>query len=121
MGRVEIDSSKRVKRAPEVARHLLKSCPSLRDFQSFMFGSSLNGIGSDFDLLIVGPSGDLLVLLKTELREAGRELPLDILFMLPEEAEFTDFVRLEGCIPLVQLAHSDGNTNGQVCSQIQQG
>lgn len=92
--------------AQEVARHLLKSCKSLRDFESFMFGSSLLGIGSDFDILIVGPSGEPLSRLKAELRLAGKELPLDVLYMLPAEAEETGFIMSEGCITLLQLANS---------------
>lgn len=92
--------------AQEVARHLLKSCKSLRDFESFMFGSSLLGIGSDFDILIVGPSGEPLSRLKSELRLAGKELPLDVLYMLPAEAEETGFIMSEGCITLLQLANS---------------
>lgn len=90
--------------ASEVARNLLEFCDSLRWFESFMFGSSLRGVGSDFDILIVGPSGELLCRLKAELRIAGNELPLDVLYMLPEEAEETDFVSREKCIALAQLA-----------------
>lgn len=92
--------------ACEVARHLLRTCESLREFESFMFGSSLFGVGSDFDILIVGPSGQPLSRLKAELRLAGEELPLDILYMLPAEAEETGFVTSEGCITLAQLAGS---------------
>lgn len=73
-----------------------------------MFGSSLFGVGSDFDILIVGPAGDLLFRLKAELRHAGQELPLDVLFMLPEEVEETGFVSSEACISLSQLAESNG-------------
>lgn len=89
--------------AHDVARYLLESCESLREFESFMFGSSLFGVGSDFDILIVGPSGEPLSRLKAELRLAGKELPLDILYMLPAEAEMTGFVTREKCIPLTQL------------------
>ncbi|ONN69486.1 hypothetical protein [Pseudomonas oryzihabitans] len=94
--------------AYEVAKHLLQTCQSLRDFKSFMFGSSLFGVGSDFDILIVGPAGDPLCRLKAELSHAGHELPLDVLFMLPEEVEETGFVSGEGCISLSQLAESNG-------------
>ncbi|MNO04133.1 hypothetical protein D3C81_2250540 [compost metagenome] len=69
-----------------------------------MFGSSLDGIGYDYDILIVGPAGEPLCRLKKELRVAGEELPLDVLYMLPTEAEETDFVGREGCIPLSELA-----------------
>jgi hypothetical protein len=88
----------------EVARYLLECCESLREFESFMFGSSLFGPGNDFDILIVGPCGEPLSRLKTELQVAARELPLDVLYMLPAEAEVTGFVAREGCIPLTQLA-----------------
>jgi hypothetical protein len=74
-----------------------------------MFGSSLFGIGSDFDILIIGPSGVRLDRLKAELRDAGKELPLDVLYMLPEEARITAFVEREGCVSLQQLAASDGS------------
>ena len=92
--------------ACEVARHLLRSCESLREFESFMFGSSLFGVGSDFDILIIGSSGKLLRRLKAELRLAGKELPLDVLYMLPQEADETGFVTRAGCITLAQLADS---------------
>lgn len=92
--------------ASDVASYLLKSCKSLGEFESFMFGSSLFGVGSDFDILIVGPSGESLCRLKMELRLAGKELPLDILYMLPVEAEETKFVQREKCISLAQLVNS---------------
>jgi hypothetical protein len=94
--------------ACEVAQHLLKFCESLREFESFMFGSSLVGVGSDFDILVVGPSGEPLSRLKAELSLAGEELPLDVLHMLPIEAEETKFVTNAGCITLEQMAKSDG-------------
>jgi len=93
--------------APEVARYLLGSCKSLGNFESFMFGSSLWGVGSDFDILIIGSSGELLFDLKAELGIAGRALPLDVLYMLPAEAEETGILASLGCIPLVELAKSE--------------
>lgn len=51
-------------------------------------------------------SGAPLVRLKSELRAAGAELPLDILYMVPEEAEDTAFVARKGCISLSLLARS---------------
>lgn len=111
MGRVTENNSAPLMTAREVARYLLECCKSLRQFESFMFGSSLFGVGNDFDILIVGPGGESLSQLKTELQVAASELPLDVLYMLPEEAQVTDFVGREGCIPLVQLAaHSDAST-----------
>lgn len=92
--------------AQEVARYLLAWCGSLTDFQPFMFGSSLAGVGSDFDILVVGPSGEPLTRLKAELEIAGRELPLDVIYMLPEEAQETNFVSKARCITLKQLAIS---------------
>ncbi len=90
--------------ASQVAMYLLETCPSLDEFQPFMFGSSLDGIGYDYDILIVGPAGEPLSQLKRELQDAGAELPLDILFMLPTEAEDTDFVNRERCTPFAELA-----------------
>jgi hypothetical protein len=68
-----------------------------------MFGSSLIGVGSDFDILIIGPSGYALSQLKLEIRAAGSMLPLDVLYMLPEEAEETNFVVRKKCISLEKL------------------
>lgn len=106
MGRIEDDFEEPLMSASQVAKHLLETCASLRKFESFMFGSSLHGIGYDYDILIVGPAGEPLAILKKELRMAGAELPLDILYMLPTEAEETGFVSLERCIPLLELAAS---------------
>lgn len=107
MGRVKGAAAEPLMTACEVARYLLKCCGSLREFESFMFGSSLFGVGSDFDILIVGPSGEPLSRLKAELRLAGKELPLDVLYMLPTEAEETKFVTSAGCITLAKLANSE--------------
>ncbi|WP_421225346.1 nucleotidyltransferase domain-containing protein [Aeromonas enteropelogenes] len=89
--------------ATEVANYLIRTCKTLKEFDAFMFGSSLYHIGSDYDILIVGPSGESLYRLKEELKIAGQELPLDLLYMLPEEETETQFVANEGCIPLWQL------------------
>lgn len=107
MGPVKSAVAEPLMTASEVARYLLESCECLRGFESFIFGSSLFGVGSDFDILIVGPSGEPLSRLKAELRLAGKELPLDVLYMLPAEAEETDFVRREECIALTQLADAE--------------
>lgn len=107
MGRVKSAVTNPLMTARDVARYLLRSCESLQEFESFMFGSSLSGVGSDFDILIVGPSGEPLSRLKAELRIAGKELPLDVLYMLPAESDETDFVMKEGCITLAHLANSE--------------
>ena len=107
MGRVEGAFEERLMTAGEVASYLLEICGSLREFESFMFGSSLFGVGSDYDLLIVGPLGEPLSRLKAEIELAGKDLPLDVLYMLPAEAEETGFVLNEGCITLYQLANSN--------------
>lgn len=106
MGRVTRNTAVPLMTACEVARYLLRCCGSLREFESYMFGSSLFGVGCDFDILIVGPSGEPLSRLKTELRVAANELPLDVLYMLPTEAEATDFVARQGCMALALLADS---------------
>lgn len=110
MGRVEGSFAEGLMTAAEVAGLLLETCPTLRYFEAFMFGSSLQGVGSDYDVLVVGPSGAPLVRLKSELRAAGAELPLDILYMMPAEAEASAFIAREGCIPLSQLARFDRDT-----------
>lgn len=106
MERIERVVAESLMTTHEVAEYLLKTCESLREFESFMFGSSLLGVASDFDILIVGPSGEPLSRLKAEFRLAGDELPLDVLYMLPAEAEETRFVTSEGCITLAQLVGS---------------
>lgn len=100
MGRVEGASENGLMTAREVAAHLLDSCRSLEQFDAYMFGSALRGIGEDIDILVVGPGGDPLSQLKRELRAAGEFLPLHILYMLPSEARRTAFVTKEKCIPL---------------------
>lgn len=105
MGRVETFDYSLIMSASDVARYLLDTCQTLSFFESFMFGSSLFGVGSDYDILIVGPSGELLLQLKAELKLAGEELPLDILYMLPMEANETCFVANQKCISLQQLAY----------------
>ena len=94
--------------ASKVAKHILTSCPTLSEFHAYMFGSSLAGVGSDFDILIVGPSGLVLSQLKSEISAAGSMLPLDVLYMLPEEAEETNFVAKQNCISFHQLCKVTG-------------
>lgn len=104
VGRVEEPSGISLLTASEIAVHLLRSCKSLPRFDSYLFGSTLTGIGRDIDILVVGPAGSLLTQLKEELRLAGKHLPLHIVYMLPSEACQTDFVVKERCVPLTQLA-----------------
>lgn len=92
-------------KAPEVAKHILMFCPTLSEFHAYMFGSSLTGVGSDFDILIIGPSGNTLSQLKLEIRAAGSTLPLDVLYMLPEEAEETNFIERQKCISFETLCN----------------
>lgn len=94
-------------KADAIAAHLLTSCGSLVSFDAYMFGSTLDGVGEDIDILVVGPGGETLSNLKAEMRLAGQELPLHILCMLPSEADQSDFVLKERCIRLVDLAKSD--------------
>ncbi|HBS0709869.1 TPA: hypothetical protein MAA59_002661 [Klebsiella pneumoniae] len=72
-----------------------------------MFGSSLFGVGTDYDILVIGPAGEALIQLKAELKIAGAELPLDILYMLPKEAQETDFVVKQKCVSLSHLVTLD--------------
>lgn len=106
MERTQVASERTLKTSGEVARHLIEACPSLSEFESFMFGSSLVRAGNDFDILVVGPSGELLSRLKNEIGLAGKNLPLDVLYMLPSEADETGFVLNEKCVPLPELARS---------------
>lgn len=104
MGRVEGLPEQGLMTASEIAVHLLRTCASLEHFDAYMFGSTLQGFGQDIDILIVGPSGDLLAQLKKEMQCAGESLPLHILYMQRSEEYQTQFVVRENCIPLVQLA-----------------
>lgn len=102
MGRTEGTPENGLLTAGEIAAYLLDNCRSLRQFDVYMFGSTLNGIGEDIDILVVG-IGDSFCQVKQELRAAGERLPLHILYMQLSEARYTDFVRREGCMPLDQL------------------
>jgi predicted nucleotidyltransferase len=92
--------------ASEISSYLIEQCEALKNYKAYMFGSTLNGVGHDIDILIVGPAGDSLLALKKEIIFAGRELPLDVIYMQPSEAIETDFVRREGCVELSVLAIS---------------
>jgi hypothetical protein len=94
--------------ANKIATHLINNCISLKDFDAYLFGSTLRGIGQDIDILIIGPSGKALCNLKKEILAVGSELPLDVLYMLPSEAKETDFVCQQGCIKLALLAEMHG-------------
>ena len=92
--------------ANEVASFLIQRCGTILSFECYMFGSTLRGVGSDIDLLIVGTRSENLQKLKKELAAAGTELPLDILYMDPSEEKETCFVENEGCIGLWELSQS---------------
>ena len=104
MGRAERTSENGLMSASEVAVHLLGSCDSLKQFDAYMFGSTLHGIGEDIDILVVGTGGDALLQLKRELRAAGEFLPLHILYMQPAEERYTEFVTRQQCVQLKKLA-----------------
>ena len=104
MGGIQGASEHRLMTAGEVAVHLLEHCKSLEQFDAYMFGSTLRGVGGDIDILIVGPDGDMLSRLKRKLEVAGEYLPLHILYMLPSEANRTEFMTKEQCVPLTLLA-----------------
>lgn len=87
----------------EVASHLVNTCDAFDGYQPYMFGSFLSGVGSDIDILIIGPAGYRLSILKVEIESAGRELPLDVLYMDCTEAEETNFVIKEKCVALREL------------------
>jgi predicted nucleotidyltransferase len=94
--------------AGEVAAHLIRSCASLAQYEAYMFGSTLRGIGEDIDILVVGPAGAPLAQLKSEMRAAGECLPLHVLYMQPAEERHTRFVTREICVPLVELVTGGG-------------
>lgn len=107
MGRSEVFALTPTMSAREVAKHLIESCSSLKEFDSYMFGSSIRGVGNDFDILIIASSITSIKILKTEIAIAGKELPLDVLYMLPAEALETEFIKRQGCVSLAQLAKLD--------------
>lgn len=104
MGRTEGASENGLMTASEIAAHLLGNCGSLEQFEVYMFGSTLRGIGEDIDILVVGPAANALSKLKRELRAASEFLPLHILYMLPSEERRTEFVVRERCVQLKKLA-----------------
>lgn len=104
VGRLEGLHGEGLMNASGIASFILSSCPALSEFQPYMFGSSLYGVGEDIDILVVGPAGEALARLKREMVAAGEELPLDVLYMLPSEAAETGFVANEGCVALSKLA-----------------
>lgn len=106
MGRAEELHPPEIMKADAIAAHLLTSCGSLVSFDAYMFGSTLSGVGQDIDILVIGPRGETLSNLKAEMRSAGEKLPLHILFMLPSEADESEFVLKELCVPLVELVTS---------------
>ena len=106
MGRFEVKSKKGPMTANEIAVYLLRTCGSLKEFESYLFGSSRDGLGNDIDILLVGPSGEKLLRLKQELAVAGKDLPLDILYMDASERLETCFVEREMCMALSELAKS---------------
>lgn len=106
MGRAEGTSDNGMMSAGEIAAHLLRCCSSLDQFDAYMFGSTLGGIGEDVDLLFVGPDGETLSQLKRELRVAGEFLPLHVVYMQPSEEQHADFVARQKCVPLRTLASS---------------
>jgi hypothetical protein len=105
-------------KAPEVAKHILMTCPTLSEYQAYMFGSSLIGVGSDFDILIIGPAGSALSQLKVEIRAAGSMLPLDVLYMLPEEAEETNFVERKNCISFDKLCKTNNKNMKKISTSV---
>lgn len=104
MGRSEVFALTPTMSACEVAKYLFDSCISLKEFDSYMFGSSILGVGNDFDILVIGTSTASIEKLKSEMEIAGKELPLDVLYMLPTEALETEFIEREGCVSLAHLA-----------------
>lgn len=104
MGRLQGLHECSVMSAAEVAAHLLNACTALSAFKSYMFGSYVESLGVDIDILIIGEPGQMLIQLKHELAKAGAQLPLHILFMNPQEAQETDFVFQQHCVSLSQLA-----------------
>jgi predicted nucleotidyltransferase len=104
MGRIEGTSEIGLMTASEIAIHLLGTCKSLGQFDAFMFGSTLRGVGEDIDILVVGPEGEVLSQLKREFEAAGEFLPLHILYMLPSEERHAEFLTRQMCVPLTILA-----------------
>ena len=90
--------------ATQVATHLLNTCSSLATYKSYMFGSYVDSVGVDIDILIIGEPGQTLNKLKCELAKAGALLPLHILYMNPQEALETNFITQQNCVSLIELA-----------------
>jgi hypothetical protein len=104
MGRFEGTSENGLMTAGEIAAHLLDSCCSLGQFDAYMFGSTLGGVGEDVDILVIGQGGEVLSQLKREMEVAGEFLPLHILYMQPSEERHTEFLTRQMCVSLTTLA-----------------
>jgi len=63
--------------------------------------------GTDDDILAIGSAGEALIQLKAELKPAREAVSLDILYMIPKEAEETDFVVTQKCVSLTHLVTRD--------------
>ena len=69
------------------------------DVQIFLFGSVQRRESgySDVDLLVTYRSAAELKEVRSILRELGREFPLDVIYMYPEEEQEVDFIRKQKC------------------------
>ena len=106
MGGIQSLHADPIKTINEVASHLLENCPTLKNFEAYMFGSSLHHVGADIDILIVGPVAEPLLQLKSEISFAGNELPLHVLYMDESELSETDFIARKKCVALAELVKS---------------
>lgn len=104
MGRFQGLHEEPLMSAAEVASYLIETCVSLAAFKAYMFGSYVNSLGTDVDILVVGEASAKMTALKQEIVKAGERLPLHVLYMNPREVQETDFLDQQKCVPLIQIA-----------------
>ena len=81
-----------------VARIILAACPEAARPNLYGFGSRLvSPIGNDFDVLLVSDTEEDILAVKMALDTVGRDLPIDLTVLSPNELAETDFVAKWGC------------------------
>jgi hypothetical protein len=106
VGRIQRIHEKPLTIAKKIAFHIIEGCPSLNNTETYMFGSTLNGIGHDVDILVIYHDIKALIRIKEEIAKVSESLPLHVLYLDQKEAIETDFVVQQRCVPLSKLARS---------------
>ena len=87
-----------------MARIILAACPEAARPNLYGFGSRLvSSIGNDFDVLFVSDTEDDILAVRWALDTVGRDLPIDLTVLSPNEVTETDFVAKWGCKHLEKI------------------